>query len=38
MDAAHATADTELLGKPTCRRFMMSLWEGAGATQPDLME
>ena len=29
---ARATADTQLLGDPTCRRFLMSLWELAGGT------
>ena len=32
MGAARATADTELLGDPTCRRFLMCLWNRAGAT------
>lgn len=27
---ALATADTELLGRPTCRRFVSGLWEIAG--------
>ena len=29
---ATATADTQLVGDPTCRRFLMSLWELAGGT------
>ena len=32
LDARRATADTELLGDPTCRRFLMCLWHRAGAT------
>ena len=32
LDARRATADTELLGDPTCRRFLMCLWDRAGAT------
>ena len=32
MDPRYATADTELLGDPTCRRFLMSLWEIGGGT------
>ena len=31
MDARRATADTGLLGDPSCRRFLMCLWELAGA-------
>ena len=31
-DARRATADTEVLGDPSCRRFVMCLWELAGAT------
>ena len=30
--AARATADTEILGDPTCRRFLMALWEIGGST------
>ena len=32
VNARRATADTELLGDPTCRRFLMCLWHRAGAT------
>ena len=32
MNVSLATADTELLGDPYCRRFIMSLWELAGGT------
>ena len=32
MNVNLATADTELLGDPCCRRFIMSLWELAGGT------
>ena len=32
IDSRRATADTEVLGDPTCRRFVMCLWELAGAT------
>ena len=31
-NARRATADTELLGDPTCRCFLMCLWHRAGAT------
>ena len=31
MDARLATADTELLGDPTCRRFLMCVWAQAGS-------